>query len=67
MMLVFLLCTTAACSPPPEQPDLNTYGAIQPVCLFWCEIRQTLTEGDGAMGSVTSNVTTTDTTTRAAP
>lgn len=54
----------AGCSPPPEQPDLNTYGAIQPFCLFWCQIRTNLTEGDGATGSISSSVTTTDTTTR---
>ena len=62
--LIALLFLLSACSPPPEQPDLNTYGAIQPLCLFGCQIRTNLTEGDGATGTITSSVTTTDSTTR---
>jgi hypothetical protein len=44
------LLALAACSPPPEQPDLNTYGALQPLCVFWCRQTLTVTEGDGSSG-----------------
>lgn len=54
-----LLAALGACSPPPEQPDLNTYGAIQPICVLGCNLHLTLTEGDAA-GAVTSSVTSTD-------
>lgn len=55
--MVFL----AGCSAPPEQPDLNTYGAVQPLCLLGCRITFTLTEGDAAAASVGSSVTETET------
>jgi hypothetical protein len=40
----------------PEQPDLNTYGAVQPVCLFWCDIIFTLTEGEAGTSGLSSTV-----------
>lgn len=54
-----LFAALTACSPPPEQPDLNTYGAIQPICILGCNLHMTLTEGDAA-GAVTSSVTSSD-------
>lgn len=67
MRAIVFLMTLGACSSPPEQPDLNTYGAIQPLCILWCQIRTNLTEGDGATGTITSSVTTTDTKTAGVP
>lgn len=52
------------CSVPPEQPDLNTYGAIQPLCVLGCRITFTLSEGDGAQGAITSTITETSEVTR---
>jgi hypothetical protein len=31
-----LVLTLAACSPPPEQPALLTYGTGTPTCLLFC-------------------------------
>lgn len=60
LVLIFLGvlegCTT------PEQPDLNTYGAILPLCLLGCHIGFTLSEGDGATGSLSTSVSETVTT-----
>jgi hypothetical protein len=58
MKIAAVLAATllAACSPPPEQPDLNTYGAIQPLCVLGCRQTLTLTEGDGAVGTLTTEV-----------
>jgi hypothetical protein len=30
------LLALAACSPPPEQPSLLTYGAGTPACIIFC-------------------------------
>lgn len=59
--LFALLAFLAGCSMPPDQPDLNTYGAVQPLCLLGCRITFTLTEGDAAVSPVGSTVTETDT------
>lgn len=58
-LLVLLFLT--GCSPPPEQPDLNTYGVILPLCILWCDVRTSLVEGDGAAGAITNTVTDTRT------
>lgn len=58
--VLFAALMLAGCSPPPEQPDLNTYGAVQPICLIGCNLHLTLTEGDAA-GTVTSSVTSSET------
>lgn len=61
--LSLVLLLLAGCSPPPEQPDLNTYGAVQPLCLALCRIIFTLTEGDGdGPTTLTPTVTTTTST-----
>lgn len=57
VLLAGLFHGAASCT-TPEQPDLNTYGAIQPVCLFACFLTHTLTEGDGSSGSYSSTVST---------
>ena len=54
-----LLAALGACSEPQPVPDLNTYGAIQPICVLGCNLHLTLTEGDAA-GNVTSSVTSSD-------
>lgn len=54
-----LLAALGACSEPQPVPDMNTYGAIQPICVLGCNLHLTLTEGDAA-GNVTSSVTSTD-------
>ena len=58
--LIALLLLLSACSTPPEQPDLNTYGAIQPLCLFWCQIRTVLTDGGGSQGDLSTTINTTE-------
>jgi hypothetical protein len=57
---IALVLTLSACSPPPEQPDLNTYGAIQPLCVLWCRQTLTLTEGDGGTGTLNTTVSQTE-------
>lgn len=51
------VASVSACT-TPEQPDLNTYGAVQPVCLIACFLTFTLSEGDGSQGGLTTSVTT---------
>lgn len=55
-----VVASVSACT-TPEQPDLNTYGAVLPVCVLACFQTFTLTEGDGATGSLSSNVSTSHT------
>lgn len=59
LLFLGVIVAVSACSPPPEQPDLNTYGAANPVCLVGCWITFTLSEGDGAAGNLTTTVTET--------
>jgi hypothetical protein len=63
MRKILVMLVLAGCSPPPEQPDLNTYGVLQPLCLFFCRVNTSLVEGDGAAGSITSTVTNSETAT----
>lgn len=50
-----------SCAAPLEQPDLNTYGAVQPLCLIGCRLTFTLSEGDGGAGDITSTISETET------
>lgn len=59
-MVAGALSFLGACE-APEQPDLNTYGAVLPVCVLACFQTFTLTEADGATGSLSSNVSTSQT------
>lgn len=61
LMCLGVIASVSGCSVPPEQPDLNTYGAVQPLCILGCRITFTLSEGDGATGSLTSSVSETET------
>lgn len=54
----------ASCSAYPDQPDLNTYGTLMPLCVIFCDASTYVTEGDGAAGAITSTVSETDTNTR---
>lgn len=49
--LIFL----AACSPPPEQPQLQTYGAVFPTCVLLCRAAITTAElAEGASQTTTN-------------
>jgi hypothetical protein len=47
-------CTT------PEQPELSTYGAAQPVCFIGCWMTYVFTEGEGT-GDVNPSVSSSTT------
>lgn len=54
----------SGCTVPPDQPDLNTYGAMQPLCVVWCHQVLTVSEGDGATAALSTTVSETLTTGR---
>lgn len=60
--VILILLALSACTKPPEQPDLNTYGMLQPVCILLCRQSQTLTEADGGTAPLTITTTETNTT-----
>jgi hypothetical protein len=55
MKKAFLFVVLAGCSSPPEQPRLQTYGAIFPACLFLCRAAITSAElAEGAAQTTTN-------------
>jgi hypothetical protein len=47
--LIFAFALLAGCSPPPEQPDLQSYGVVFPVCILQC--RANITSANLAQGA----------------
>jgi len=60
-LLIFIcFVSTASCSPPPEQPELRTYGNIFPLCLIICEVHTVTNDADPG-ATVTANTSDTST------
>lgn len=43
-----IIMLLSSCSTLPEQPELDTYGMILPVCIFLCRQTQTLADDGNA-------------------
>lgn len=52
-VMIFLLL--AACSPPPEQPSLLTYGTGTPLCVIFCTSSAIFAE-QGEASAITSSL-----------
>jgi hypothetical protein len=44
-VIITALLLLTACSPPPEQPELQTYGTGTPTCILFCTASAVFAEG----------------------